>query len=79
MTVEDPARGEVDIDYRRVPSVAPEGWPKVTTNTGPLSWLFYGDMVDTLRRVSEHVTIGSAKKLGRDIGAYFVLCRKEGP
>jgi hypothetical protein len=32
-------------------------------------------MVDRLRRVSEHVTIGSAARKGRDLGSYFVLCR----
>ena len=79
VTVEDRARGEVRIDYTRVPTAVPDGWPKITTNERALPWLFYGDMVDTLRRVSEHVTIGSAVKSGRDIGAYFVLCRQELP
>ena len=79
MVVEDRARGEVCIDYTRVPAEVPASWPKVTTNERGFPWLFYGDMVDTLRRVSEHVTIGSAAKNGRDMGAYFVLCRQELP
>jgi hypothetical protein len=33
-------------------------------------------MVDTLRRVSEHVTIGSAARGGKDLGSWFVLCRE---
>jgi hypothetical protein len=33
-------------------------------------------MVDTLRRVSEHVTIGSAARNGRDLGSWFILCRE---
>jgi len=32
--------------------------------------------VDRLRRVSEHVTIGSAIKNGREIGSWFLLCRE---
>src|SRR5262245_3947194 len=56
----DPARPEVLIDYREVPPAAPAGWPPVRRNeTGPARFV-YGFMVDRLRRVSEHVTIGSA-------------------
>ena len=33
-------------------------------------------MVDTLRRVSEHVTIGSAARKGKDMGSWFALCRE---
>ena len=36
----------------------------------------YGFMIDTLRRVSEHVTIGSAARKGRDMGSWFLLCRE---
>jgi hypothetical protein len=34
-------------------------------------------MVDRLRRVSEHVTIGSAARNGRELGSYFVLSRAD--
>jgi hypothetical protein len=37
----------------------------------------YGFMVDTLRRVSLHVTIGSAARNGRDLGSWFVLVRED--
>ena len=37
--------------------------------------LVYGFMVDTLRRVSEHVTIGRANRHGKDMNAWFLLCR----
>lgn len=80
VTTEDRARGEVIIDYRRVPTVGPEGWPPIVDNEHGFRKLFYGfEQVDTLRRVSEHVTIGSAARKGRDIGAFFVLCRQEAP
>jgi hypothetical protein len=76
VAVEDAARGEVQIDYRRVPDAAPPGWPPVRRNEVGLSRFVYGHMVDTLRRVSEHVTIGSAARQGRDLGSWFVLCRE---
>ncbi|MDJ0852948.1 MAG: hypothetical protein QNK04_31645 [Myxococcota bacterium] len=75
---EDPSRPEVWVDYRKVPSEHPDGWPEVRSNERGLSRFVYGFMVDTLRRVSEHVTIGSAARKGRDIGSWFVLCREPG-
>ena len=68
--------GEVLVDYRRVPTAHPPGWPEVKSNERGLSRLVYGFMVDTLRRVSEHVTIGSAARNGKDLGSWFVLCRE---
>ncbi|MCA9506641.1 MAG: hypothetical protein KC616_26375, partial [Myxococcales bacterium] len=82
VAVDNPERKgrEVWVDYRRVPDAAttplPEGWPPVRSNERGLSVLVYGHMVDTLRRVSEHVTIGSAAKNGKDIGSWFALCRE---
>jgi hypothetical protein len=73
---EDPARPEVLIDYTRLPAGRAEGWPEVRGNERGLSRFVYGFMVDRLRRVSEHVTIGSAARHGRDIGSWFVLCRE---
>lgn len=81
VAVENPERKgrEVWVDYRRVPGsdvALPPDWPPVRSNERGLSVLVYGYMVDTLRRVSEHVTIGSAAKKGRDIGSWFALCRE---
>jgi hypothetical protein len=72
----DPERPEVLIDYREIPPVAPPGWPPLRDNEGGLGRLVYGNMVDRLRRVSEHVTIGSAAKNGRDLGSWFLLTRE---
>jgi hypothetical protein len=72
----DPARPEVLIDYREIPALAPPGWPPLRGNEGGLGRLVYGNMVDRLRRVSEHVTIGSAAKNGRDLGSWFLLTRE---
>jgi hypothetical protein len=73
---EDPGRPEVWVDYTRVPPSGAPGWPPVRPNERGLSRFVYGFMIDTLRRVSEHVTIGSAARRGREIGSWFVLCRE---
>jgi len=73
---EDPSRPEVWIDYRHVPTRHPDGWPEIRQNERGLSRFVYGFMVDTLRGVSNHVTIGSAARKGRDINSWFVLCRE---
>jgi hypothetical protein len=74
---EDPGRPEVWVDYNQVPPSHPEGWPEIVSNNRGLPRLVFGFMVDTLRGVSEHVTIGSAARRGRDLGSWFVLCRKD--
>ena len=76
VAVEDPSRDEVLVDYRRVPDEHPEGWPPIKRNEQGLSRFVYGFMVDTLRRVSEHVTIGSAARKGKDMGSWFLLTRE---
>jgi hypothetical protein len=76
MAVDDEARGEVVIDYRRVPDCHPVDWPAIRSNEVGLGRFVYGFMVDTLRRVSEHVTIGSAARYGKDTGNWFILCKE---
>ncbi len=72
----DPGRPEVLIDYREIPQDRAEGWPPIRSNERGLGRFVYGFMVDTLRRVSEHVTIGSAARDGKDLGSWFMLCRE---
>jgi hypothetical protein len=68
---------ELEVDYRRVPLAKPQGWPAIEPNKWRRGHLFYGAVgfMDTLRRVSEHVTIGSGHNPA--IPAYFVLCRQD--
>lgn len=73
---EDENRREVLVDYTRLPDCHPEGWPEIKPNDRGLARFVYGFMIDTLRRVSEHVTIGSASRHGKDTGNWFVLCRE---
>lgn len=72
----DPALPEVLIDYREIPRTAPPGWPALRRNEVVPARFVYGFMVDRLRRVSEHVTIGSAARNGRDLGSWFALTRE---
>lgn len=68
-------RAEVVIDYNQIPNAAPDGWPALADNRHGIGRLVYGGMIDTLRRVSSHVSIGAAQKPGQPPSAYFVLCR----
>jgi len=72
----DPALPEVLIDYRELPPAAPAGWPALRRNEVGAARFVYGFMVDRLRRVSEHVTIGSAARDGKDLGSWFLLTRE---
>ena len=73
---EDPGRTEVWVDYNQVPTEHPDQWPEIQSNEKGLGRFVYGFMIDTLRGVSEHVSIGSAARRGRDLGSWFVLCRE---
>lgn len=72
----DPKRAEVLVDYNLVPPEHPDDWPEIRPNEVGIARFVYGFMVDTLRRVSEHVTIGSAARRGKELGSWFVLCRE---
>jgi hypothetical protein len=75
----DEARGEALIDYREVPTEKPDGWPEIRVNDRGLPRFIFGFMVDTLRRVSTHVTIGAAARNGKPMSARFVLVQEPGP
>lgn len=70
-------RGELLIDYRELPERVPEGWPSPRPNDSGMSRFVYKNMVDHLRRVSRHVTIGRAFRNDRPEDNYFVLCRAD--
>lgn len=75
MAQDDTETGEILVDYHRLPDQKPSDWPPIRSNERGLSRFVYGFMVDRLRRVSEHVTIGSAARNGKDLGSYFILSR----
>lgn len=68
--------GELAVDYTRVPKTKPASWPEIKTNEGGLGALVYGGMIDYLRGVSAHVSIGRAYK-GKAMDAWFALVRQD--
>jgi len=69
--------GEVLVDYLRLPEGGHPDWPAIIGNDKRLSRLVYYQTQDVLRGVSKHVSIGRATKKGKDMPAYFVLCRQD--
>ncbi|MEZ4435112.1 MAG: hypothetical protein R3F65_22125 [bacterium] len=70
------SRGEVVIDYTRIPPGKPAEWPALAVNERGLSRVVYAGMHDYMRKVSAHVSIGRAYKGGRETINHFVLCRE---
>ncbi len=64
------------VEYYSVPPDRLDGAPKLARNDRGISTLVYGHMIDVLRRVSAHVTIGRAIKKGQETPNYFLLCRE---
>ncbi len=71
-----PGAGEVHVDYYSLPGESIDGAPPLKANDSGISTLVYGNMIDVLRGVSEHVSIGRAVKHGKDTPNYFLLCRE---
>ena len=70
-------KGEVLVDYAKVPPRKPASWPAIMGPTARAGSLVWAGMTDVLRRVSDHVTIGAAYKNGKPMGQYFALCRED--
>ena len=71
--------GSVVVDYYEVlnsNTSIPTSWPKIKGNHQGLQMFVYNNMHDFMRRVSKHVSIGSAFKKGSSIDSYFLLCRQ---
>jgi hypothetical protein len=71
------AEGELVVDYLQTPPRKPDGWPAILPNSARLSRFVYNGTQDVLRGVSEHVCIGRATKGGKDMNAWFILCRED--
>ncbi len=69
--------GELAIDYTKLPKHKPAGWPEIRDNNGGIGSLVYGNMIDYMRKVSTHVSIGRATKKGKTMDAWFTLVRKD--
>lgn len=68
-------KGEVLIDYTRIPPETPPSSPRLRPNSSGLSFFVYHNMIDIMRGVSLHVTIGRATRKHKPLDAWFVLCR----
>ena len=75
-----PERREVGVNYYKVPqrgSKLDPKWPSVRANEEGLQRFVYANMIDYLRKISDHVTIGRAFKHHRATQNYFLLCRED--
>ena len=68
---------EVLIDYTLTPPRKPADWPDIAHKYSKLSRFVYYGTQDVLRGVSQHVSIGRAKRGGRWMNNWFILCRVE--
>lgn len=68
--------GELWVDYTRHVPEKPDAWPPLMPNNRRLGHVVFKGMVDRVRRVSEHVTIGRAYKK-KAMNAWFVLVRQD--
>lgn len=78
----------VVVDYLDVPFDAesvrasidrgnlPNDWPKILPQDAKLSRFIYFQTRDWMWKVSDHVTIGKAKKLDNWLNNWFILCRE---
>ncbi len=68
---------EIAIDYTRTPTQKVTSWPTIRPTTSGISLFVYAHMIDYIRRVSSHVTIGRAVRKGKETDNYFLLCRQD--
>jgi hypothetical protein len=69
--------GELAIDYTKLPKSKPASWPEIRDNNSGIGSLVYGNMIDYMRKVSTHVSIGRATRKGKSMDAWFTLVRKD--
>jgi hypothetical protein len=69
--------GELVIDYTKIPQHKPASWPNLRTNEGGIAGIVHGGMVDYLRGISSHVSIGTAYKNGKSRGEWFAMVRRD--
>ena len=75
---EHEALGSIVIDYYQTPDSnngLPTNWPPVKENHQGLQRLVYYQMHDFMRKVSDHVSIGTAYQKGKAANQYFILCK----
>jgi hypothetical protein len=66
---------ELVVDYTKLPTSTPDGWPKIAPNDKGTHTLVYGYLTDYCRKVSEGVFIGLGIRRGKNLGVYFTVAR----
>ena len=69
--------GGVVIDYTMVPGGKVSTWPAIAPNSAGLSRFIYNGTQDVMRKVSEHVTIGRARRGDVIMDNWFALVRED--
>jgi hypothetical protein len=69
----------VDIDYTMAPQPQdkPDTWPEIVPNSERLGRFVYEGMVDVMRGISSHVSIGRARRKEAWMDAWFLLVRED--
>jgi len=68
--------GETWIDYRELPEDRPPNWPDIVSNDSRLGRFVYAGMIDRMRSLSRHVTIGRAFDGDAPTDNWFILVRR---
>ncbi|HEY1587951.1 MAG TPA: hypothetical protein VGH63_19760 [Polyangia bacterium] len=66
---------EIVVDYTKLPTTAPAGWPAIVPNTKGTHTLVYGYLNDFCRRICDGVFIGAAERKGKFLDIYFTVAR----
>lgn len=69
--------GELVFDYTKVPKNKPASWPPIRSNEGGIAGIVNGGMIDYLRGLSTHVSIGVAYKNGKHRNQWFAMVRRD--
>ena len=74
-TVRQVNESELLVDYTVLPESKPESWPTVRSNARGLSFFVFRNLQDTLRAITDRITIGRASRSGKELPQYFILVR----
>ncbi|HEX6839424.1 MAG TPA: hypothetical protein VF334_22765 [Polyangia bacterium] len=66
---------ELVVDYTRLPTSGPAGWPKIEPNTKGTHTFVYGHLTDYCRKISDGVFIGVGVRRGKNLRIYFTVAR----
>lgn len=66
---------ELVVDYTKLPTSAPDGWPKIVPNTKGTHTFVYGHLNDYCRKITDGVFIGLGTRRGKNLRIYFTVAR----